>query len=373
VVCYWREDRLVLHDVASGERLHGSALAVEILQFFRDGGTLDGLRARLPHVPARQIEGTVEVFLRHSFLRPDAGGAPAVEKALSGWNGWNPAAAFFHFATKDPPWATGRKLDLLEARLARKGETAPPTAAVKRHAGAPVVRLPSVRPEGELCDVLLERRTWRGFGRGPMALEDLALILDLTWGVQSWAQAGVNDSVALKTSPSGGARHSIEAYVMALRVRGLARGLYHYVSDRKHLERLSGRAGPGLLETYLAGQWWFRSAAAVVFMTAVLPRVRWRYPFARGYRAVLIEAGHLCQTFCLLATWRKLAPFCTAALADSRIEKDLGVDGFDEVVLYAAGVGTRPAGMKGKAWVQWPEHRPGHPYLPPARRSRTRA
>jgi len=106
-------------------------------------------------------------------------------------------------------------------------------------------------------------------------------------------------------------------------------------------------------------------------MTARLDRTRWRYPFARAYRSVLMDAGHLGQTFCLVATWLGLAPFCTAALADSRIEKDLGVDGFDEVVLYAAGVGTRPAGLKG--WVQWPEHRPWHPYLPPVRRSRTRA
>jgi hypothetical protein len=30
------------------------------------------------------------------------------------------------------------------------------------------------------------------------------------------------------------------------------------------------------------------------------------------------------------------------ALADSRIEKDLGIDGITESVLYAAGVGRRP-------------------------------
>ena len=43
-----------------------------------------------------------------------------------------------------------------------------------------------------------------------------------------------------------------------------------------------------------------------------------------------------------MATWLKLAPFCTMALADSKIEKDLGVDGITESVLYAAGVGVRP-------------------------------
>jgi hypothetical protein len=35
-----------------------------------------------------------------------------------------------------------------------------------------------------------------------------------------------------------------------------------------------------------------------------------------------------------------LAPFCTAALKDSMIEKDLGIDGISESVLYVAGVGV---------------------------------
>ena len=95
-------------------------------------------------------------------------------------------------------------------------------------------------------------------------------------------------------------------------------------------------------------------------MTAVFPRVLWRYDYPRAYRAVLIEAGHLCQTFLLTATWLGLAPFCSMALADSRIERDLGVDGVTESVLYAAGVGTRPPGGRpprrprpGGAGVSW--------------------
>jgi hypothetical protein len=53
----------------------------------------------------------------------------------------------------------------------------------------------------------------------------------------------------------------------------------------------------------------------------------------------MLDAGHLCQTFCLVATWLGLAPFCTAALKDTLIEKDLGIDGICESVLYVAGVG----------------------------------
>jgi len=83
----------------------------------------------------------------------------------------------------------------------------------------------------------------------------------------------------------------------------------------------------------------------LVFFAASFERVLWRYDYSRAYRAVLIEAGHLCQTFCLTATWLGLAPFCSMALSDRSIERDLKLDGITESVLYAAGVGVRVPGV----------------------------
>jgi SagB-type dehydrogenase family enzyme len=93
---------------------------------------------------------------------------------------------------------------------------------------------------------------------------------------------------------------------------------------------------------WLVNQYWYGSAAFVVFMTAVFGRTQWKYDYPRAYRATLLEAGHLCQTFCLTATWLELAPFCTLAFADSMVEKAIGVDGISESVLYVAGAGVRP-------------------------------
>ena len=77
-------------------------------------------------------------------------------------------------------------------------------------------------------------------------------------------------------------------------------------------------------------------------LTAVFARTAWVYRSARAYRAVLLEAGHFCQTFCLAATEIRLAPFCTGAFSEAAIESALGVDGVEESVVYVAGVGTRP-------------------------------
>ena len=93
-----------------------------------------------------------------------------------------------------------------------------------------------------------------------------------------------------------------------------------------------------------ADQPYFGEAAALFIMTAVFARTMWKYGRARAYRVVLLETGHLGQTFCLTATRLGLAPFTTAALKDSLIEKDLGIDGISESVVYVTGVGV-PAGQ----------------------------
>ena len=74
-------------------------------------------------------------------------------------------------------------------------------------------------------------------------------------------------------------------------------------------------------------------------LSSELARVAWRYRSARAYRVVLIECGHLAQTFCMTATALGLAPFCTAALADTVIERDLGLDGRLQPAMYVVGAG----------------------------------
>lgn len=261
---------------------------------------------------------------------------------MAAWQAWNPAAGFFHTATRDVPFID---MDTQVRALRAKSATAPMPRPIKRYKGAPRVLLPSRTGTSEFIDVLRSRRTWRRFAARPIDLASFGTLLGLTAGVQRWAEAAGEGRVALKTSPSGGARHAIELYTLALRVGGLSPGWYHYAADAHALELIDSAVGRRLVQRYLPQQPWFKPAAALVVFTAVFERELWRYPYARAYRALLIEAGHLCQTFCLTATWLGLAPFCTMALADSAIEKDLGLDGIGESVLYAAGIGARPAGV----------------------------
>jgi SagB-type dehydrogenase family enzyme len=131
--------------------------------------------------------------------------------------------------------------------------------------------------------------------------------------------------------------------VVARRVRGLTAGIYHYSGGQHELVRLSGRVTSARLRQYLPRSEYFAEASALVFFTALFARQLWRYPYSRAYRAALIEAGHVCQTFLLTATALHLAPFSLMGLADTPIEQDLGIDGITESVLYVAGIGHPPS------------------------------
>ncbi len=122
--------------------------------------------------------------------------------------------------------------------------------------------------------------------------------------------------------------------------------MYHYQARDNRLARLPAKVSPRKISAYCADQPYFSGAAALFIMTAVFARTMWKYGRARAYRVVLLETGHLCQTFCLTATRLRLAPFSTAALKDSLIESDLGIDGISESVLYVAGIGLVAGGHR---------------------------
>lgn len=339
LVLYWRRERLIVHNYATGVRVQGDPLLCRLLDYCSDWRTADDIRQRLGLDSAPAVRTLLSRLLSRGLLERSDRPESAQAAAMAALDRWNPEAGFFHTATKNVQfWSP-----LDAARQSRIQSAAwPMPAPIKRYRGATTVDLPKPRA-GEFGNVLRGRRTWRRFSTAPIAIDDLATVLGLSAGVLRWVQTPAGE-VPLKTSPSGGARHPIECYVIATRVSGLRPGVYHYAADRHALERLRGPVSPNRVASYYPSSRYFARAPVQVFFTAVFERQVWRYPYARAYRAALAEAGHVCQTFCLVATWLGLAPFCLMGLADSLIEGDLGLDGVRESVIYAAGVGLPPRG-----------------------------
>lgn len=340
LVCYWSDGQMVIENYLARQRVTADPLACGILDFFGEWKSVELLSSHMPEFSRASLRKAVSQLVDCSLLQQSSGRSRRRDDSFQAWEEWNPAAGFFHFSTKDVPVTSepGAEQKFLRTRA----DKAPMPPATKRYPRSRSFSLPAAAKEGPIPEVLLSRRTWRLFSRRAVSLSDLGTLLGLTWGVQGWIDFPFG-RLALKTSPSGGARHPIESYVLALRVEGLPPGVFHYAPDRHCLELLQTGCNARQLTSLLAGQKYFSGAAALVLMTAVFAREQWKYPSPRAYRVIQLDAGHLCQTFCLVATWLGLAPFSTAALADTRIEKTLGIDGIRESVIYAAGVGHRPS------------------------------
>jgi SagB-type dehydrogenase family enzyme len=342
IFSYWTEGQFVVENYRTRDILSANPVTARVLHLFGDWRCLDEICRELPEYKSQSIRRSVRQLVRGGLLVAE-GSRQADEDQLffERWAPWSPHAAILHFGTKDMPFTNSDDETIKRLRSYLEQAAQPDSFnSLSGRLSSQTVPLPVVASENSgFIRVLLERRTHREFSPAPLDLERFSALLRYTWGVTGFMDNWLLGALPLKTSPSGGARHPCEAYVLALRISGLPCGLYHYASDRHVLECISTEVSRGKATEYCAGQAWVEEAAALFLTTAVFPRSMWKYRFPRAYRTVLADAAHLCQTFCLVATYLGLAPFCTMAMKDSLIEQDLGIDGINESVLYVAGVG----------------------------------
>jgi SagB-type dehydrogenase family enzyme len=336
-IAYWRGGKLRIANYLTRRTFSTNPATLNVIRFFFTPRTIqDALLEFRSYSREDVAKSILKLIDAQLLLEHGSAELERDERVASLWRTWLPEGGF-HFMTKDTPyvpwdWPIEKKLKLLPAT------PAPPQFKTVR--GADRIRLTSHEVATDsFFETVHARRTHREFATGKVSLENVSKLLQTTWGVQGYFNADVLGRLPYKTSPSGGARHPGEVYLMALRVDGLERGMYHYQAKDHRLARLPAKVSPRTASAYCADQPYFAGAAALFIMTAVFARTMWKYGRARAYRVVLLETGHLCQTFCLTATRLGLAPFSTAALKDSLIERDLGLDGISESVLYVAGVG----------------------------------
>ena len=330
---------MCFENFATRQAVSATAAAMVVLEFFERWRTREAAIAHFARFTPGSVRQTIRQLLSHRLLLSEGSPEETLDRRIAKeWSPWLPEAGF-HFATKDVSYLPSDAN--IEERLATLPNT-PQPQKFKSVRGAARVALPARSfPNREFIHVLMGRKTHREFSEQPISLQSVSQLLSLVWGVTDYLYSPVFGRLSRKTSPSGGARHPGEVYLMALRVKGLRRGLYHYHPLRHRLETIRSGATAAQATRYCANATHVGKAAALFLMTAVFPRTMWKYRNPRAYRVVLLDAGHLCQTFCLVATWLGLAPFCTAALKDTLIERDLGIDGVRESVLYVAGVGAR--------------------------------
>ena len=255
---------------------------------------------------------------------------------------WSELAAVYHAHTR---W---QGVDSLGA------EEASPVQSVARIAKVPAFfrrtdalrRLPMALPrlEGPFFEALLARRTTRSFRSDePLPRDALETVLYAVFGAQGFKESG-GVSAIKRTSPSGGALHPIEAYVLALNVDDVPPGIYHYEAATHALAQLEC-IDPGearqLACLFTAGQKYFADAHALVIHVARFERSFAKYSrHQKAYKAVLMDSAHLSQTLYLTATHIGLGAFFTAAINDVDIGRRLRLPHLRESAVAINGIGV---------------------------------
>ncbi|KAB7741884.1 SagB/ThcOx family dehydrogenase [Nostocoides sp. F2B08] len=192
-------------------------------------------------------------------------------------------------------------------------------------------------PEVGLQTLIRGRRSCRRFAADPLSLSDLATLLYVGYGVISSVDF---DGLFLERPvPSGGGLYPLELSVIAQRVDGLDAGSWHYVPLGHRVESMHAHPFPPLMtaEMFL-GQPYLAQAAAIIVITSVVERSLWKYD-DRGYRYILLEAGHVAQNVNLCATGLGLGSLNLGGFFDSDLLGVVRADPSTEIALYGVAVG----------------------------------
>ena len=336
---HWQNGRFVLENYLTGGRIIGLPILAQLIHDFTEFTNSNDVKAVLQKSGAD--EELFKQLVTANMLVEQGSALADKEDQIDQWK-WGHDARCFHYGTQHVAYTFD--FDAIREQLEQKAIIDPPPSPFKEYPGRQMM-LPQHSSDIDISlgTVLDNRRTVRDFSRRSLPINVMSTLLYRVWGKLRYYNDSQLDARIIKSSPSGGARHPIEVYVVAQRVEGVSPGIYHYSVQHHALTLLAEGLREERMVELFSGQTWVRDASALYFMTAVLPRSMWKYDHARAYRVVQLDAGHLGQTFHLVCTALGLGPFTTAALQDQEIESELGIDGVLEVSIYAAAAGYATA------------------------------
>ncbi|WP_222107225.1 SagB/ThcOx family dehydrogenase [[Actinomadura] parvosata] len=336
LVCYWHNGAFVAHPFLRGKGLVLSVAIAEVLDAFTDWRTVDEAVECLPHEARESVAAVIPELVSRGLLLAEGSQEDLRDEALDArWGPWSPEASFFHFATQNHVYSEASGDD--REALAAQGR--PPIFTTYPEADR--ILLPRVpgRLDEPLGQVLYRRRTHRSFTSAPVPLAPFAALLSSTFGPADYIDAGAFGALIRRTSPSGGARQELEAYLGIRQVSGVTPGWYHYNSLEHSLELMAEGCTGEDLSAMCGNQQWVEDAAFIVVVTAEIERMLAKYRNPRAYRVCLLNAGHLGQTFALSAVALGLGPFQTGAFHDKALAERLNLDNVSRTPLYVLGAG----------------------------------
>jgi len=287
-------------------------------------------------LPAAAVTELLGVLAAHRFVH-EAG-----TDVSPGW--WSPHELWFHVRSRaghhDEPH--GARPVAARSVLPARREPWP----------GPAVDLPEPAPGrlGQPLAAVLARRRSLRTPAPDTSLTIEALSEFLHWSSRARpAEPGDDGEISSRPSPSGGARHGIEVYLVVSAVAGLTPGMYHYDPFGHRLEPVPSTE---VLRRRLLDD--ARAAAAgsppphvLLVFSARFGRTMGKYR-GMAYALILKDLGALMQTMYLVATALGLAP-CALGSGDVEVfARATGVDPLHEAsvgefMLSAAAPASEPS------------------------------
>jgi len=203
---------------------------------------------------------------------------------------------------------------------------------------APRTLLPATAPTATET-LALARHSVRAFSPLPLPLDTLAALLRAGYGLSPPAPMEQGGSFLRRTVPSAGGTYPLDIYAMVANVEGLPAGIHHFDAQGEALELV--RPGPWQAQASDMFYTWpyVTDAPVILCLAATFARTQKKYG-PRGYRYILMEAGHVAQNLCLAGTELGLASLCMGGFRDSRLNGLVGLKQPEEGIVYTVAFGV---------------------------------
>ena len=190
-----------------------------------------------------------------------------------------------------------------------------------------------------LEQAITTRTSIRNFSPCELTLEQIATLFFYAYGVTR-KNTDTSFPRPFRVVPSGGALYPLEIFFHTTSLEGHSSGIYHYNAAEHCLRHLhegddTQRISLGLVQPELA-----QGASLIIFLTAIFERSIFKYG-ERGYRFILLEAGHVAQNLNLVANALGLGCVNIGGYFDREIDEYLDLDGITHSTIYMIAIGGK--------------------------------
>ncbi len=185
--------------------------------------------------------------------------------------------------------------------------------------------------EGSLAQSLNSRQSSNVFDvRVPITIETLANLLFYSYGINT------NDNeMHLSSVPSAGGRYPIYLYIFIFNIDNLEPGIYLWQPETNQLSMMfKGDYRESLIDCIVLtdNKHDVNKCSFAIVTTALLSNTLLKYG-DRGYRYILMDAGHVSQNLYLICNSLTLSCRALGGFYDDKLANLIGLDTNDQIVL----------------------------------------